>query len=80
MQMTAEHASRVMGVGFKTAQAVSVYDPENAALFDMVTDRNQRLSIKMIDLQNFQRVFSHPAALEILGLPSDYCIEYPTEK
>jgi hypothetical protein len=46
----------------------------------MVTDRNQRLSIKMIDLQNFQRVFSHPAALEILGLPADYCIEYPTEK
>jgi cell fate regulator YaaT (PSP1 superfamily) len=27
MQMTAEHASRVMGVRFKTAQAVSVYDP-----------------------------------------------------
>jgi len=26
--MTAEHASRVMGVGFKTAQAVSVYDPD----------------------------------------------------
>ena len=68
------------GQDISLIRIVSVYDPENAALFDMVTDRNQRLSIKMIDLQNFQRVFSHPAALEILGLPADYCIEYPTEK
>jgi hypothetical protein len=56
---------------------VSVYDPENVALFDIVTDRNQRLSLPVNDSLNFRRIYSHPEALEILGLPAGYCIEYP---
>ncbi|MFT5335958.1 MAG: hypothetical protein ACI9GB_003882 [Halioglobus sp.] len=56
---------------------VSVYDPENVALFDIVTDRNQRLSLPVNGSLNFRRIYSHPEALEILGLPAGYCIEYP---
>jgi hypothetical protein len=68
------------GQDISLVRIVSVYDPENTALFDMVTDRNQRLSLQRTDLQNFRRIYSHPEALEILGLPADYCIEYPPEK
>jgi hypothetical protein len=59
---------------------VQVYDPENVAINKIFVKRDRLLVNPILDSKTIQRVPSMPEALKALGLPVDYCIEYPPEK
>jgi hypothetical protein len=59
---------------------VRVINPDNVAVNEMIAERNRRLTSHLIDLEAICQVYNLPDALKELGLPVDYCIEYPAEK
>jgi hypothetical protein len=59
---------------------VQIFDPENLAINEIIVERGQRQTTANIKIGSLARVYNVPDALKALGLPADYCIEYPPEK
>ena len=59
---------------------VTLYDPKNVRINEIIFDRGKRQSSENFDFTAVFRAFSLPEALTQLGLPLDYCIEYPCQQ
>jgi hypothetical protein len=59
---------------------VGIFNPENVSVNKIILERNERFVTPLVGPKAFQVVYSVPDALKALGLPVDYCIEYPPEK
>jgi hypothetical protein len=68
------------GQDINSACIVRVINPDNVAVNEMIVERNQRLTSHLINLETIYLVYNLSAALTELGLPVDYCIDYPAEK
>ena len=74
LQKLASYNQGISGMLF-----VRVFDPVNVAINELIDERDQRLNRHLFNLENVANVHSVPEALEVLGLPADYRIEYPAK-
>ena len=63
----------------KSTRVVRVMGPLNYAVNEMIAERNQRITSHLVNLETLVTVYSVPEGLKALGLPIDYCIEYPAK-
>jgi hypothetical protein len=59
---------------------VDILNPENVSVNKIILKRIERVATPILGPKAIQVVYSVPEALKALGLPVDYCIEYPPEK
>ena len=89
--VTLDETDRANGAFFKRkfaelgqqAESISVlrlYDPENVAINEILYERESRIrSPYLVNLETLVTVYSVPEGLKALGLPIDYCIEFPAK-